>query len=309
MKTLIDKIISSSTSLYLISDQHVQSTNREILDCFKSLDQSQSAETELIQQHSTKLLFLFSRFARWIEFHHYEQEQRKFQGVASTSEDEDSASDRDMSRGRDSRTDSDIDSSLESSSDFDFHSRGKKRKPHIKMTGLGLPSSLSSPLLTIPRRPGVLSSPVLPNGSKTPPPKSSTTPNSPSLGSPSTPGQSGSVSGSSNNSPILPTVKTTTHASPPSTASTTTTGGISPTTNAAAAMNDSHGPHRAQSTPLPPNHHQPHKLGTIAEYLAGDNKRQLSQSGGSPRRNLAEAQIIKKKYESNFESKIRKKKF
>ena len=116
LKVLIDNIIATPTSVYLISEKEAPNTSQEIMGLSKDIE-----TPDIVKKYGTKLLFLFSRFARWVNFHHYEQTQRK---AIISSEEEDSASDRDRSR-----ADSDLDSSLESSSDVDSSHRGKKRKP------------------------------------------------------------------------------------------------------------------------------------------------------------------------------------
>lgn len=85
LQSLTEKIVSCSTTVFLSNEKQSQSIVREILELLKG-SEPDSGGSRVVQDLAAKLLFLFSRFSRWVDYHHYDQEQRR----AST-EDNDSS--------------------------------------------------------------------------------------------------------------------------------------------------------------------------------------------------------------------------
>jgi hypothetical protein len=92
LKKAVERIIQTPTANFLVSDKLASSTVREILDINKDLPEGTSGD--ILRDFIGRLAFAFSRFARWIDYHHYDVEQKMSLTKAPRgSEGEDSSSD------------------------------------------------------------------------------------------------------------------------------------------------------------------------------------------------------------------------
>eukprot|EP01122_Echinamoeba_exundans_P007481 TRINITY_DN2320_c0_g2_i1.p1 TRINITY_DN2320_c0_g2~~TRINITY_DN2320_c0_g2_i1.p1 ORF type:complete len:1456 (-),score=210.98 TRINITY_DN2320_c0_g2_i1:2734-7101(-) len=116
LRKLTEKIIECPTSSFLVSEKQSQTIVREILDLLKVVEPDNAARP--VQDLAAKLLFVFSRFSRWVDYHHYEQERLAGEGEDSSGE---------------HHTTSESETSLDSEEE----SRSKKGKKKLSLAPLG----------------------------------------------------------------------------------------------------------------------------------------------------------------------------